>query len=148
MKDSRSSNYHMELKSSLVVLSASLALVLVGVGCSGTPEAGPSAVTGNDAPAPVMDDGSAMMEDTSDGITMEEVAMHDTPDDCWMVVDGKVVDGAKAVGFHSKLKDKFLENCGSDATDAFMTRGKEPPNPHPESANDVLESIYLGELVE
>lgn len=124
----------------MALVGAALALVLVGGGCA------------KDADEPIVfesagGEGKLTVEEVAI-FTMDQVAAHNTEDDCWMAVDGKVYDGARAASFHAKLKDKFVALCGTDATGAFMTRGQEPPNPHPESASSVLESIYLGDLVE
>lgn len=50
--------------------------------------------------------------------TMSDVAMHATKNDCWLVINNKVLD---VTGFVSKHPggDKILQGCGKDATGYF-----------------------------
>lgn len=77
-------------------------------------------------------------------ITMSEIETHNTPSDCWTVVEGKVYDLTSfiAQGQHPAV---ITESCGKDGTQAFLTRG-ERNSPHPEGAREVLTTLYLGQL--
>lgn len=50
--------------------------------------------------------------------TMSEVSTHNTKTDCWMVIDGKVLDVTTFVSKHPG-GDKILSGCGRDATADF-----------------------------
>jgi cytochrome b involved in lipid metabolism len=48
--------------------------------------------------------------------TREEVAVHDKPDDVWVIIDGKVYDITAFVDEHPGGPDNILQNAGGDAT--------------------------------
>jgi cytochrome b involved in lipid metabolism len=77
-------------------------------------------------------------------ITMSDVAKHNTVEDCWIVVSGKVYDLTSfiAQGNHPPV---ITDSCGKDGTTAFNTRG-ERNSPHPEQAMQVLSTLYKGQL--
>jgi len=52
-------------------------------------------------------------------IPMEEVAKHNTEDDCWVVVNGLVLDVTKFLADHPGGKKAILIYAGKDATDEF-----------------------------
>jgi cytochrome b involved in lipid metabolism len=51
-------------------------------------------------------------------ITMDMVAGHASATDCWMVIDGKVIDVSNFVGKHPG-GDVIVQGCGKDATALF-----------------------------
>lgn len=63
------------------------------------------------------------------GISLAEVALHNTPEDCWSVVNGKVYDLTKFVSQHPGGADKISGICGRDGTSAFngQHRGEDTP---------------------
>ncbi|KDP41326.1 hypothetical protein JCGZ_15733 [Jatropha curcas] len=72
--------------------------------------------------------------------TMQEAAEHNTKDDCWIVIDGKVYDVSSYLDEHPGGDDVVLATIGKDATDEFEDAG------HSESARELLESFCIGEL--
>jgi L-lactate dehydrogenase (cytochrome) len=52
-------------------------------------------------------------------VTMDEVARHDKPDDCWLVFNGKVYDLTKFHRAHPGGAALILNNAGKDATAIF-----------------------------
>ena len=54
------------------------------------------------------------------GLTMDEIAAHSTPDDCWSVVDGQVYDLTAWIDQHPGGAGPIELMCGVDATEAFM----------------------------
>ncbi len=59
--------------------------------------------------------------------TMDEVAKHNTPQDCWTVVDGGVADVTSFFSEHPGGDDKLAQACGKDATQLFMAQVKHDP---------------------
>ncbi|TYJ00550.1 hypothetical protein E1A91_A13G093200v1 [Gossypium mustelinum] len=72
--------------------------------------------------------------------TMQEAAQHNTKDDCWIVIDGKVYDVTSYLDEHPGGDDVVLESTGKDATDDFEDAG------HSKSAKELLQSFCIGEL--
>lgn len=68
-----------------------------------------------------------------------EVAKHNTADDCWIIVDGKVYDVTDYVYDHPG-GDSILNSAGGDSS-----VGVHGPQ-HPPSMWDVLKLYYIGEL--
>jgi len=55
----------------------------------------------------------------SGGLTMEEVAKHNTKESCWVVLDGKVLDVTKFLSEHPGGELAILTFAGKDATEEF-----------------------------
>ena len=51
--------------------------------------------------------------------TLEEVAKHNTKDDCWVIVDGQVLDVTKFLPDHPGGEKAILLYAGRDATEEF-----------------------------
>ncbi|XP_012054183.1 PREDICTED: cytochrome b5 [Atta cephalotes] len=73
-------------------------------------------------------------------INLTEVAWHDTPDDCWLVIYDYVYDCTEFLNSHPGGQDILLEHAGRDATLAFISTG------HSAIANATLERYKIGEL--
>ncbi|NP_001295135.1 cytochrome b5 isoform B [Solanum lycopersicum] len=72
--------------------------------------------------------------------TMEEASEHNTKDDCWVVIDGKVYDVSSYLDEHPGGDDVLLGVTGQDATDEFEDAG------HSKSARELMEKFFIGEL--
>uniref|UniRef100_A0A5B7AX38 Cytochrome b5 heme-binding domain-containing protein n=1 Tax=Davidia involucrata TaxID=16924 RepID=A0A5B7AX38_DAVIN len=72
--------------------------------------------------------------------TMQEASQHNTKEDCWIVIDGKVYDVSSYLDEHPGGDDVVLAATGIDATDEFEDAG------HSKSARELLESFCIGEL--
>lgn len=71
-----------------------------------------------------------------------QVDLHSTASDCWLIVKGKIYNVTPLFGLHPG-GDRALERyCGKDATAAFETRDKNPPQSH-SSADEALLQEYL-----
>ena len=68
-----------------------------------------------------------------------EVSKHNSADDCWIIVDGKVYDVTSYILDHPG-GDSILNNAGSDST-----VGVHGPQ-HPVSMWEVLKLYYIGDL--
>ena len=70
------------------------------------------------------------------------MAKHNTVDDAWMIVEGKVYDLTKYIDIHPGGEEILFPHFGNDATEAF--RGPQ----HPITVDDVIATFYIGDLVE
>ena len=77
--------------------------------------------------------------------TSEEVAKHNSKDDCWLILDGKVYDVTKFIPAHPGGK-AILEGCGKDATMLFETRPMGSESSHSARARAIRETYYIGDL--
>lgn len=70
--------------------------------------------------------------------TMAEVSKHDSPKDCWLIIDGKVYDVTKYVDYHpgGQLISTW---AGRDATDVFVAY-------HENWARTKIKSFYIGDV--
>jgi cytochrome b involved in lipid metabolism len=70
--------------------------------------------------------------------TLEEVAQHASPTDCWLVASGKVYDVTSFVDKHPG-GEKILDGCGKDMTEFFNTL-------HAKQSKEQLPAFYIGDL--
>ncbi len=80
-------------------------------------------------------------ESSTTTYTLEELAMHDTKEDCWTVIDGKVADVTSYFGRHPGGDENLAEACGIDATQLF-----EGVRDHDPKGFAMLENFVIGEL--
>ncbi|CAL0306018.1 unnamed protein product [Lupinus luteus] len=72
--------------------------------------------------------------------TLAELAQHNKPNDCWLLIRGKVYDVTKFLADHPGGDDVLLSSTGKDATDDFDDVG------HSTSAEAQLEELYVGDI--
>ncbi|KAK9289080.1 hypothetical protein L1049_017551 [Liquidambar formosana] len=72
--------------------------------------------------------------------TLDEVSEHNTPQDCWLVISGKVYDVSKFLEDHPGGDEVLLSATGKDATDDFEDVG------HSSSARSMMDDYYVGEI--
>ncbi len=78
--------------------------------------------------------------------TLEEVAKHSTPNDCWMVVDDMVYDVTPYIAQQKHPGGAaILDGCGKDATSIFKLRPQDG-KPHSEGATNMLSKFMIGQL--
>ena len=53
-------------------------------------------------------------------VTVKELAEHNTPDDCWVAIQGRVYDVTDYIPYHPGGADPLLSVAGGDATADFM----------------------------
>ena len=71
--------------------------------------------------------------------TMEEIEKHNTEDDVWIVVNGKVYDCTDYLELHPGGMDSITINAGADASEDFVAI-------HSAKATKMLDRYYVGEL--
>eukprot|EP00639_Heterosigma_akashiwo_P006913 CAMPEP_0194564858 /NCGR_PEP_ID=MMETSP0292-20121207/4343_1 /TAXON_ID=39354 /ORGANISM="Heterosigma akashiwo, Strain CCMP2393" /LENGTH=111 /DNA_ID=CAMNT_0039414067 /DNA_START=47 /DNA_END=382 /DNA_ORIENTATION=- len=71
--------------------------------------------------------------------TKEEVAKHNSPDDAWIIIDGKVYDITDYIDIHPG-GEAILGPLGGDASKGF--HGPQ----HPVTVFDVIPEYFIGEL--
>lgn len=74
---------------------------------------------------------------TTKSYTAAEVATHKNGLSCWLILDNKVYDVTTFIAKHPG-GDAILKWCGRDATQMFAK--------HPESAKEMKEKFYIGDL--
>ncbi|KAJ9707745.1 hypothetical protein PVL29_000018 [Vitis rotundifolia] len=72
--------------------------------------------------------------------SMQEASLHNSKDDCWVVIDGKVYDVTTYLDEHPGGDDVILVATGKDATDDFEDAG------HSNDARELMKSFCIGEL--
>ncbi|KMT20248.1 hypothetical protein BVRB_1g002520 [Beta vulgaris subsp. vulgaris] len=70
----------------------------------------------------------------------EEVAKHNTKDDCWLIISGKTYNVTSFLDDHPGGDDVLLTATGKDATDDFEDIG------HSDTARDMLKNYYVGDI--
>jgi len=75
-------------------------------------------------------------------ITSAEVAVHDSIDSCWMIIDGNVYDVTEYIPDHPAGVNSILAGCGKDASDMFSSVGHSP------TAREILGSYLLGAVAD
>ncbi|GKU86069.1 hypothetical protein SLEP1_g59779 [Rubroshorea leprosula] len=72
--------------------------------------------------------------------TLAEVSEHNTPKDCWLVIDGKVYNVTKFLEDHPGGDEVLLSSTGKDATDDFEDVG------HSSTAKAMMDEYYVGDI--
>ncbi len=66
--------------------------------------------------------------------TVDDVALHRNPEDCWLIIDGKVFNATEAARLHPAMF-----NCGTDASENYHRN-------HGEGIRDKMMKLYIGAL--
>ncbi|GAB2214531.1 hypothetical protein Droror1_Dr00018882 [Drosera rotundifolia] len=72
--------------------------------------------------------------------TLAEVSEHNSPKDCWLVIDGKVYDVTKFLEDHPGGDEVLLSATGKDATDDFEDVG------HSTTARAMMDEMHVGNI--
>lgn len=75
------------------------------------------------------------------GLDAARVAQHATPDDCWIIVRGRIYDVSRYIPEHPTAPRVITEYCGKDATWAFETKAR--GRPHSPRAYRMLEDYQV-----
>lgn len=74
--------------------------------------------------------------------TEAQVAQHATEADCWIIVSGKVYAVTSYIAMHPGGRSRIINQCGSDATAPFETRGG--TGSHSSGAHSTLGTFLIG----
>lgn len=77
--------------------------------------------------------------------SLAEVARHNQPDDCWMVIGGQVYEISAYLPDHPSRPGLVEPWCGQEASEAYRTKTK--GRPHSSAADQVLSGFRIGQLV-
>lgn len=77
-------------------------------------------------------------------LSVDKIAQHNNPDDCWMIVRSKVYDVTDFLSRHPGGGQLITPYCGIDGTEAFLTQGGR--GGHSNEAEQLLQLIYIGEV--
>ena len=84
----------------------------------------------------------ADQEQAANWISLSELAKHNKPDDCWLMINDRIYDVTKAIGSHPG-GPAILAGCGKDATEMFFKRPD--GTAHSEKAQSMLDQYYIGD---
>ena len=79
-------------------------------------------------------------------ISLEELAKHAVPEDCWMAIRGDVYDLSAYLPEHPTRREVVLPWCGKEASEAYNTKSK--GRPHSAAADALLASYRTGALAQ
>jgi cytochrome b involved in lipid metabolism len=82
---------------------------------------------------------------TTNTYTAAEVAKHNSPSNCWLIIHGNVYDVTNFLDQHPGGNDVIIPYCGRDATQAFETQGGRRST-HSQAARDLLAQYQIGTL--
>ncbi len=77
--------------------------------------------------------------------SLQEVAEHNSSEDCWIAVHGKVYNVTTIPCHGGGAGSLILQRCGQDAT-ALWESKPGSGEPHSENAQSLLDPYYIGEL--
>ncbi len=89
-------------------------------------------------------DGSSTNQ-TQKTFTSTDVATHNKPQDCYLIIHGNVYNVTNFLDQHPGGTDVILPYCGKDATQAFETQGGRRGT-HSQSARSLLAQYQIGVL--
>lgn len=82
---------------------------------------------------------------TNISLTAAEVGTHNTLQNCWLIISGKVYDVTRYISNHPGGVSAITNTCGTDATQAFQSKGGKGSN-HSSGAYSQLNGYLIGTL--
>lgn len=86
---------------------------------------------------------SQISQPASVTLTLDEVAKHNQPQDCWIIINNQVYGVSEYLALHPGGAGEITPYCGQDATQAYNTKGGRG-NTHSQTANQELGFFSLG----
>ena len=122
-----------------VLLAVSAIVMTVLVGHTGAEAVwGRTLATGVVATTPAGSASAGPSPSSSAGVTMAEIAQHNSPTDCWSAVNGNAYDLTSWIAAHPGGQSVILGMCGTDASAAFTAQHGGQRKPEQELANFVI----------
>lgn len=87
------------------------------------------------------------MRDGLRQISMAELALHDSEDNCWKAINGYVYDVTEYIPNHPTPAFVMTRWCGQDATEGWVEKGR-GRGAHSPAAEVMLKDYLIGVLVE
>jgi cytochrome b involved in lipid metabolism len=84
--------------------------------------------------------------ETERRIDRETLALHDSAEDCWMAIHGRVYDFTDYLPKHPTPPRVLIPYCGTDATEGWETKGI--GRPHSPAAHAMLQDYEIGVLAD
>jgi len=79
-------------------------------------------------------------------LTLEQLAEHDTQEDCWMAIEGKVYDFSAYIPNHPTPPVVMTMWCGKEATEGMRTKGY--GRDHSPAAWAMMDAYQVGTLAD
>lgn len=129
----------------LTVLAGHSGAASVWGGLSSASEPAESLETSTPAATPIATETATATatEPSSSGITLAEIATHNSESSCWTAVSGSVYDLTSFINEHPGGANRILRLCGIDGTQAFLAEHSGQSEPEAE-----LASLKIGELAQ
>jgi len=99
---------------------------------------------------PPVGSGPAIPEDAlvpADTFTLEELSAHNTPEDCWVAIDGTVYDITPFPPEHPTGSEAVTRWCGQDASQGFATKN-DSGGSHSAKSKLYLDQYFIGHLAD
>jgi Cytochrome b5-like Heme/Steroid binding domain len=77
-------------------------------------------------------------------LSREEVARHNRPEDCWLLIRGKAYDVTRYIASHPAPPEVITDYCGKESTQAFETKAR--GRSHSPYAWQQLDAYVVGEV--
>lgn len=88
---------------------------------------------------PEIVENAAAPEEPKNYIPLSEISKHNTAEDCWLAINGKVYNVTNFLDQHPGGDEVILECAGTDCTQPFDEIG------HSDQAIEMLDDMYVGE---
>lgn len=80
------------------------------------------------------------------GTLASELASHNSKNDCWLAINGKVYNLTDYIYSHPGGAGEIIKYCGQDGTKAYTSKDKIIPQNHSAQAYAMLAPYYIGDL--
>ncbi|MFA5927498.1 MAG: cytochrome b5-like heme/steroid binding domain-containing protein [Patescibacteria group bacterium] len=104
-----------------------------------------SRATPSPTTSPAQNDSSAATTVTKT-YAASEVAQHNSANDCWLIISGKVYNLTNYLYSHPGSASAILPYCGADGTTGYSTKDQRRASPHSSYADSLLPDYYMGDI--
>jgi L-lactate dehydrogenase (cytochrome) len=126
-------------KPSLLPLLISFVVIAAGVGFFSFTKSTDTVDSGASSKAPISETVEADSQKSLPSLSMEEVAMHNNIDDCYIVIENKVYEVTGFIDQHPGGVAKITSGCGKEMTGIFSKI-------HSNKAWDLLKKFQIAVL--